>query len=281
MINVKPFIELGQQKLAPYLSGISQFVEHPEKHPKYGSPALRRKPPEIYLRNMLAVGVLSKLNRRAFLETKSCIIVLPDCLKNYGGWTCSKDDPGNAPECMQCNPDCLVFKSMERFADNRTGIFLEPENLKKFFEDIIRQNGTVGVVGVACMLTLLSGFKTTLSLKLPTQGVFLNYASCGHHWADPPYNTSYSFRRMARILDKNNNRSCQPDRFSGRGETYSLERSPNSPDDFYRRLDELATVFEKDYLPCFYNNQPDADLYAISLKVLNAIVPDLITRDSA
>jgi hypothetical protein len=116
MIDVKPFIELGQQKLVPYLSGISQFVENPAKHPKHSSPALRSRPPEVYVRNMLAVGVLSKLNQRAFLETKSRIIVLPDCLKNYGGWTYSRDDSGNAPECTQCNPYCLVFESMEHFS---------------------------------------------------------------------------------------------------------------------------------------------------------------------
>ena len=228
---------------------------------------------------MMAVGVLNRLHREAFQKTTKRVIVLPDCLKNYGEWTCCKADTGIATECTQCNSDCLVFESVEQFADDHTSLVLEPEDLKRYLKDTKKKSGTVGVVGVACALTLLSGFKHTLALQLPTQGIFLNYSSCAHHWAEPAYNTNYSFKRMGYVLGKNSN----PD-FEGsgnRGETYTLEKSSLSPNDFYKRLDALVERFAADYLPAFNEANPDADLFSLSKEILQTIVPDLITRDSA
>jgi hypothetical protein len=169
---------------------------------------------------------------------------------------------------------------MEQFADDHTTIVLEPDKLPEYFDGVINKNGTVGVVGVACILTLLSGYQTTLARKLPTQGVFLNYASCAHNWSDAPYNTSFSYRRLAWVLNKDNSND-DPISYPGRGETYSLVCYPNSPDDFYARLDELARIFSDEHLPRFKQAQPDGDLYDIAIAVMNTIVPDLITRDSA
>lgn len=281
MIDIRPFVQLGKERLEPFLAGIDNFIANKHLHPDKGSAELRAKPPEVYLRNMLAVGVLNRLMRKDFLSYQKRVIVLPDCLKNYDEWTCCKAELDGAPVCTQCNSDCFVFEAMERFADDHTTIVLEPDELSKYFDRIVTKHGRVGVVGVACALTLLSGFKATLVHKLPTQGIFLNYASCGHHWADPAYNTSFSYRRMSWVLDKNNNAGSDPISFAGRGETYSLVRHPNSPDDFYLRLDELATIFEKDFFPQYGNQNPKADIYELSLKIMEAIVPDLITRDDA
>ncbi len=281
MIDLNPFIELGLQQLRIYLSGIEEFIRNPAGQPRVGSQELRQKPPSVYLRNMLTVGVLSLLTRDAFLKTEKRLIVLPECLKNYGEWSCCKADSEGAAVCTQCNSDCIVFESMERFADGNTEIVLEPDDLEDYLRRIIERDGHVGVVGVACALTLLSGFKTSLSLKLPTQGVFLNYASCGHHWANPPYNTSYSLRRLARVLGREDRFELGEIGSSGTGQTYSLIRRPNSPDDFYARLDKLADLFKRNYLPRFQHYRPDADIYDICLNTLKALVPDLITRDSA
>ncbi len=205
----------------------------------------------------------------------SCPIVS----KNYSDWECCKSDLGNESECTQCTPECIVYETMERFGNSQTTIVLEPEDMDAYFGEVRRQFGTVGVVGVACALTMLSGFEKTLKYHHPTQGIFLNYSSCAHHWADPAYNTNYSLRRMASVLNKNEDN--HPEEINERGETYSMEKPNLSPGDFYRRLDNLADVFEKDFLPHFLAANPDADLYTMCEKVQGAIVPDLITRDSA
>jgi len=280
MIDINPFLHTGRLQLAPYIAGVNDFIRKVRKDPKTNADSLRLKPPDIYSRNMLAVGVLNRLNRESFLKTKKKVIVLPDCLKNYGEWTCCKADTGIATECTQCTDECLVFESVERFADENTALVLEPDDLQKYLADIKAGAPTeVGVVGVACALTLLSGFQRTLKLKMPTQGVFLNYSSCAHHWAEPAYNTNYSFVRMGWVLGKNGDN--EPGGFGQKGETYTLEKSPLTPEDFYLRLDELAEQFEKEYYPLFQQAFPEADPFQLHLEVMQAIVPDLITRDSA
>ena len=122
--------------------------------------------------------------------------------------------------------------------------------------ETMREIGAFGVVGVACVLTLLSGFEKTLPLKLPTQGVFLSYSSCGHHWADPGYNTSFSLKRLGMILGKEIDSDPEPP--SNRGETYSFEKRLMTPDMSYRTLDNLIAMFETLYLPAFRAANPTA-----------------------
>lgn len=279
MIDVAPFVQLGQKRLAPYVSGVAAFIEKLGAKGGLKKTSLRAKPAETYIRNMLTVGVLSRIMRAAFRETERRVIVLPECLKKYGEETCCKADLGDGTStCTQCNSECIVFESVERFVDNHTTLVLEPDDMDVYFADLRKSHGAVGIVGVACALTMLSGFQRTLKHKHPTQGVFLNYASCGHHWAKPGYNTAYSLKRMAWVL--NGNGADISDKIRGRGETYSMEKAELSPEDFYRRLDGLSELFMDDYHPQFRKAFPDLDIYAVCEKIRDALVPDLITRDS-
>ena len=225
MIDIRPYIQLGQSRLEPYLSGVESFIGSLGTAGGLEKTSLRSRPADSYLRNMLAVGVLNQIMRDAFLKTDRKIIVLPDCLKNYSGWDCCKIDLGNESECIQCTPECIVYEAVERFAGDHTAIVLEPEDMDAYFAEARRQFGSVGIVGVACALTMLSGFEKTLKYRHPTQGVFLNYSSCAHHWADPAYNTNFSLRRLAWVLNKNEDRPS--DHIENRGETYSLEKPDN------------------------------------------------------
>jgi len=278
MIDLRPFIQLGRVELESYIAGIDDFVARQNEYSKPKSD-LRLRPADAYIRNMLAVGVLSRIMRTAFLETNHRLIVLPDCLKNYSDWECGKVKIDGAHTCAQCHPECIVYDTVEHFVDGQTTLVLEPDDLGDYLGKARKTHGTVGVVGVACVLTILSGFEQTLKYKLPTQGVFLNYSSCSHHWADPPFNTCYSLRRMGWALGKDI--SSVADDVHNRSVTYSLERAPLTPDDFYRRLDRLTGLFEQDYLPLFRAEFPPADIFEISHAIRRVLVPDLITRDSA
>jgi hypothetical protein len=279
MNNIEPFLQQGFSDLRPYVAGVSEFVARLDTPQGLPKSSLRSKPVETYIRNMLAVGVLSRIMRRAFLQTERKIIVLPDCLKIYGDWDCCKMDLGNESECTQCTPDCIIYETMERFRDSHTAIVLEPEDMEAYFEQARKVYGTVGIVGVACALTMLSGFDKTLKYRHPTQGVFLNYSSCAHHWAKPAYNTNYSLKRMAWVLYDNG--PVVGDRIQGPGETYSLEKTPLSSDDFYRRLDHLCDIFENQHLARFNSSSGEKDIYTLCKEIQSALVPDLITRDSA
>jgi len=277
MIDLMPFIERGKEELASYLVPIDKFIEKEKVSPSRKKSPLRAKPVDVYLRNMLAVAVLNRMQRPLFLETKRRLVVLPACLKACHPWKCQSKKEGKARVCIRCHPECSVGTSMERFADDRTTIVLEPGNLRKYLKAAKEQPGTVGIVGVACVLTLLSGFDQTIKLELPTQGVFLNYSSCKHHWADPPYNTNFSLNRMAQVLGK----AEAEEGFDIKGETYLLGQPHGSPIDFYAHLDKLAEQFEKEYLPQLCPIVDSSNLFAASRIVLQSLIPDLITRNAA
>lgn len=279
MTTIDSFIAIGRQILQPYTEGVSAFVESLDCEGGLEKTKLRAKSPDEYIRNMLAIGVLSHIHRDAFLKASHRILVLPDCLKNYGEEACCKADLGNATACTMCNSNCLVFEVMDRYDDARTTIVLEPDDMDAYFRDARAKYESVGIVGVACALTMLSGFHYTLKYKMPTQGVFLNYAGCSHHWANPGINTNFSYKRMAWVLGMPD--AGEPDVRRRQGATYNLEGNGLSVTDFYEKLDELSLQFEAELLPQFKQQFPDNDLFDLSFEISKAIVPNLITRDSA
>lgn len=279
MINIEPFVQSGHRQLSPFLERVNAFIETHQEETDREDYRLRSRPLDTYLRNILAVGILNRLFIEPFRKTENRIIVLPDCLKNYSDWECDKETIDGTGICSQCHPDCLVYEAVERFQDEHCMVVLEPDDLAMFFKKWNSGGKTVGVVGVACVLTLMSGFQVTMKHKLPTQGMFLSYASCAHHWADPGYNTSFSFDRLSEMMGVDP--EGEPDNSRARGETYRLEPDACDASDFYRRLDLLADEFDADYLPEFRQAYPDADTFELADKISKLLVPDLITRDSA
>ncbi len=279
MVDIHPLIEMAHKELSVYISGVTPFIESLGKDGQLEKTSLRSKTPDQYIRNMLAIGVISAILRQEFLKTDKKVLVLPDCLKNYSDIECSKEFDGNEYTCTQCNPDCLIFEIMDRYDDGNNIIVLEPDETEKYIARIKSKHGTVGVIGIACALTLLSGFHATLKYKLPTQGIFLNYASCKHHWIKDGANSSFSFHRLDECMNSKFNYDPDPPR--GRGPTYSLEYEPFLPENFYKTLDNLSRIFESEYMPLFKKAFPELDIFDLSIKISNAIVPDLITRDSS
>ena len=278
MTDLTPFLQKARHDLWPYLAGVDGFLQRMDTSAGMPSSALRSQSPDAYIANIMAVGIINSLNKAAFDKTTHKIIVLPECVKDYGDWECCKIEAGDSHVCAQCTPDCLVYKTVGQFADSQTEVVLDPDDLVKYFRDAKADLDNFGVVGVACALTLLSGFQFTQKLKLPTQGVFLNYSSCAHHWAKEPYNTCFSLRRMASVLGKE--APIDDAEANHSGETYSLEYPPLSPGQFYSALDTLVAQFAQDYLPTLQAENDSRDIFELSLAVSRMLVPTIITRDS-
>lgn len=279
MINLEPLIEAARHDLMPFLGSVEDFLKRLGKPDGFPATTLRSQPLDAYIHNILAIGILNRLNRSAFLQTEHRIIILPECVKDYGDWSCGKVEMRDSYACAQCTPECLIYQTVGQFADSQTEIVLDPDDLEKFIKDTKTELKDFGVVGVACALTLLSGFQVTQKQKLPTQGVFLNYSSCAHHWAKPAYNTCFSLKRMAGVLGKEI--PSGEDVLLSRGETYSMEKALLSPGQFYAILDTLADRFEAEYLPHMLAENREMDSFDIALLISRALVPKIITRDSA
>ncbi len=279
MIELNNFIHNGTKAIRPYIAGVPGFIEQLDQPGQLETTSLRSKSPEQYIRNMLAVAVLNRINRQSFLQTERKIIVLPDCLKNYGTHDCCKADNGNDYACTQCHADCIVFEAVERFGNSHTSIILEPEDMDSYFKQVRRDHGTVGVIGIACALTLLSGFAKTLRYGHPTQGLFLNYSSCAHHWSNPGQNSSFSFHRLGQIVE--NRQTTEFDSAPTTAPTYSLSGKNGSSNEFYNILDRLAVEFETDILPYYIEMNPLADIFELSQEIIEDLVPDPIAREES
>ena len=270
-MDLDNFIDLGRSHLTPYLGRLDEYLT---QLPESGSSDrddidFLSTPPEKYIRNLLCVSVLNRIYRDEFLKTDRKMIVLPECLKDYGPDTCCRIKRKNFAECTQCLPDCHVNIVDESFVNRKTEMILEPDDTDLMAADLRQKHGTVGIVGVACVLTLAPGFKDTLKYKHPTQGVFLNYSSCKYHWAPKsPYNTRFSLARLAHVLD----RIPPEQKFDPPldGETYSLENQPGSTERLYEILDELAEQFYQKLLPTYQNIEND--IYETGLTIIDDIL---------
>ncbi len=266
-MELSDFIRNGTLQLAPYVTGVDLFLSNltDESDRDADDLELRASKPGQYIRNMLTLAVLNRLYRPEFLKAKHRLVVLPECTKNYSPDMCCKLERKNHSECTQCQPDCLVCKVEEMVYGNRIDLILEPDDIEKTAATYRKKKGTVGIVGVACVLTLISGFKATLKEKHPTQGLFLDYSSCQKHWSEIPYNTRFSLKQLGTILQIDApEQTLEP---SISGVTYTLETGPGSVSQMYDILDDLAILFEHNLADRYI--AASTDIYEAGLAIIN------------
>ena len=81
--NLDQFITKITERLGPYYSGVAPFLARLPKNSDRDDIDLLTEPPESYVGNMLALGILNRLYQKEFAQTTHRVLVLPECVKDY------------------------------------------------------------------------------------------------------------------------------------------------------------------------------------------------------
>jgi hypothetical protein len=108
---------------------------------------------------------------------------------------------GKDISCTHCSAQCEVNKLTKLGIIDGFDVAIIPHS-SDFSEWLERWKGNkeVGVVGVACVLNLLTGGYETKALGIPAQCVFLDYCGCQKHWDKTGIPTQLNKTQLSTIL---------------------------------------------------------------------------------
>lgn len=189
--------------LDPYTRNVNHFLSTYKSEGCDRSDALLRTSPRIeYHINMVGAEILNGILRNRFLATEHKLIVLPGCLRlNPLGCQALKWTLGF--QCGHCTEGCQISKVSKLGAER--GVQVSFVNHQSSLEahvnglNTLGYKGDLGILGVACALSLLEGGFMLQSHNVPAQCVPLNYCGCVDHWHEKGISTRVS---LVRLLDK-------------------------------------------------------------------------------
>jgi hypothetical protein len=182
--------------------GVTKFLydQHPDYTWREDVLFTGRAEVEYHL-NMVGAELMNKAFRSAFLRTKQKVVLVPVCMCEKTGSGCKAIKNGMDLQCTRCSRHCEVNKLMKKgMAEGfQVAIIPHSSDFTKCLEQW-QDNPEIGVVGVACVLNLLTGGYETKNLGIASQCVFLDYCGCQNHWDMTGVPTKCNLKQLSRLL---------------------------------------------------------------------------------
>lgn len=192
--------EKCEKYLGQYIEKVSIYLEYSlNKHKKKEDFFYCGKGKNQYFFNMISAEVMNKVYRTEFLDTKEKKVFLPACMRQVAKKCSSKKSP-NGYICLGCSKNCNVNELTELGKKMNFQVYVIPHESMLLSSSII-ENSSVGIIGVACILNLMSGGWKALRLGFKPQCIVLDYCGCSSHWLDRPIMTSINIYRIIEILN--------------------------------------------------------------------------------
>jgi hypothetical protein len=180
------FEERSLKVLGEYTPHVNQFIE--KSLPKYRWREDRifvgRQRVEYHL-NMVGAEILNRTMRDRFLDTERKLVIVPPCMSAKFDGECEATPTPMGDLCAACTPNCRVHQVTQLGKKHGFGVLIMGDDLSVYSgkkEKKVSDENTLGIVGVSCPLTNVTGHWETRDLNVPVQGVLLDYCGCPWHW---------------------------------------------------------------------------------------------------
>jgi len=198
----KLFISLAKPTLRKYTEGVSSFLDKAKATYRNREDAVfcQRTEDEYYF-NMVASEVLNREASDRFNAAKRKVVLLPYCMSNPDSNECQSTKVGTDNNCIGCSKTCKVNEIRKSMTNFDIEVQLVPHAsgfsgwLKRW-----ENNRHVGIVGVSCVLSLLSYQYEMASLNIPSQCLSLDHCGCQKHWPSVKCPTNADLPQILTIL---------------------------------------------------------------------------------
>lgn len=156
-----------------------------------------------YHLNMVGAEIMNRAYRDVFDKTKRKLVLLPACMRLLPANNCEALKEEDTLKCVGCTSECSANKVKKLGAVSGFDVLMVPHESsisgtrtgKSFL------NPDTGVVGIACVLNLISGGLLLNDNGIPAQCVLLDYCGCKQHWNREGLPTEINMDRLKKILD--------------------------------------------------------------------------------
>ena len=157
----KYFEDISQEVLGIYTKNVNLFLKNIDKKYKYREDFL------IKAKN----------------QKKDKRLLLPSCMRIKDEKNCKAIKTEEGYICNSCSKNCNVNKYDKLGKKYNFQVYIIPHESSISVKNKIK-DGHIGIIGVACVLNLISGGLKAKNLGFVPQCVFLDYCGCKDHWHD-------------------------------------------------------------------------------------------------
>ncbi len=169
--------------LGKYTSGVNEFLNtHPKNYKSREDFFFCGRRESEYHLNMVGAEIMNRTLRKEFENTDEKILLLPTCMSLQHS-TCRAKVINGDLSCTHCSSECNISRATLEMKKKgiRTVLIRHSSSFSKWLEPWSHQK-TTGLIGVACVLNLLTGGFEMKRLGIPSQCVFLEHPGCKKHW---------------------------------------------------------------------------------------------------
>lgn len=197
------FKNRSNEVLGEYTLNVDKYLKRTKNTSSWREDIILRQRARLeYHLNMVGAEIMNRSFRQAFLATDKKILLLPICMTSPKQAFCQSEAFGREFKCKACSAKCQVnkltaigqkdgFKVM--VVPHESSISSDSGKYTLFDED-------TGVIGVACVLNLISGGWLLKDMNIPAQCVLLDYCGCKKHWHDKGVSTCININKLEKIL---------------------------------------------------------------------------------
>lgn len=197
--SISDMLHLLDKELAEYLPGLQKHLREVSPHKLFTDKELLTSREQYYL-YMVEFELVNRVHREKFVEAGFRLALLPYCLKEtQTGCKASPDEIDYV--CRGCLKKCAIHKLSTVLRDHGIHPYiLSRGSLKSIFSTLLKKHGSIGVLGVACMVELIQGMRYCMKANLPVMGIPLNANRCPR-WMGGFYDTSIDILALKKILN--------------------------------------------------------------------------------
>ena len=176
------FCKNSHSYLGSYTSNLDSYLENNHSNHLMEEDVIFYHGHELeYHLNMLGAEIMNRIFRKDFEKRPRKAIILPGCM-NANSKKCRAKEDRLGQVCTFCNPKCNVYKIAKEYGDYEVYIVSHESTAFKGAgkEDV----DELGIVGITCVLNLISGGWKSSNLSIPPQCVLLEHVACKSHWLE-------------------------------------------------------------------------------------------------
>jgi len=195
------FISEANQELSLYTFNVENYLANSAPLKKGNEDYLfcSRKVSDYHL-SMVGAELMNIAFRDNFLKTARKALLLPACMKSNPLYCKAKKETLDS-SCTGCDPECAInnYRKMGEYLNFEVHIIPHSSDFSNWLKTWA-VNKDIGVIGVACILNLITGGLEMRDLNIPAQCLFLDYCGCAAHWDEQGIPTEINETRLKYIL---------------------------------------------------------------------------------
>jgi len=199
------FESSSKENIGIYTESVERYLNevHPKRYWHEDVIFCGRRRVEYHL-NMVGAEIMNKALRESFLKTDKKLLLLPGCMRLLPEFKCKAKKGNTSIKCVGCSNGCQVNQLTKMGKENNFKVAVVPHesSIAAAIPDKRIYGKNVGVIGVACVLNLISGGLKLKEMGIPAQCVLLDYSGCKRHWHDEGVPTCINIEKLLTILDK-------------------------------------------------------------------------------